>query len=106
MAAGLDSLGSVELHNTLEASLDLALPPTLVMDYPTAAAIAAYAAAKMPAGAMDADVSADDDVILSDEDVFEAAGLQLVPAAISTAGSSMPILAVSAFSTRYVHVLS
>jgi acyl carrier protein len=48
MAAGLDSLGSVELRNTLEASLALTLPPTLVMDYPTAAAIAAYAAAKMP----------------------------------------------------------
>jgi acyl carrier protein len=51
MAAGLDSLGSVELRNTLESSLALPLPPTLVMDYPTAAAIAAYAAAKLPATA-------------------------------------------------------
>lgn len=51
MAAGLDSLGSVELRNTLESSLALPLPPTLVMDYPTAAAIAAYAAAKMPSPA-------------------------------------------------------
>jgi acyl carrier protein len=30
MAAGLDSLGSVELRNTLEVTLALALPPTLV----------------------------------------------------------------------------
>jgi acyl carrier protein len=30
MAAGLDSLGSVELRNTLEGTLALALPPTLV----------------------------------------------------------------------------
>jgi acyl carrier protein len=51
MAAGLDSLGSVELRNTLESSLALPLPPTLVMDYPTAAAIEAYAAGKMPAAA-------------------------------------------------------
>jgi acyl carrier protein len=30
MAAGLDSLGAVELRNTLEASLQASLPPTLV----------------------------------------------------------------------------
>jgi acyl carrier protein len=30
MAAGLDSLGSVELRNTLESRLDMRLPPTLV----------------------------------------------------------------------------
>eukprot|EP00882_Tetradesmus_deserticola_P015622 GHRQ01016647.1.p1 GENE.GHRQ01016647.1~~GHRQ01016647.1.p1 ORF type:complete len:256 (+),score=113.32 GHRQ01016647.1:788-1555(+) len=48
MAAGLDSLGSVELRNTLEGRLALLLPPTLVFDFPTAAAIAEFAAARMP----------------------------------------------------------
>jgi hypothetical protein len=106
MAAGLDSLGSVELRNTLEASLALTLPPTLVMDYPTAAAIAAYAAAKMPAGTLGADFSCDDEKVLSsDEGVFDAAGLQMLPAALSTPGSSMPVLAVTAFSTRCVWLL-
>jgi acyl carrier protein len=66
MAAGLDSLGSVELRNTLESSLALSLPPTLVMDYPTAAAIAAYAAAKLPSSAGSAvgaaAAAADDDI--------------------------------------------
>lgn len=35
MAAGLDSLGAVELHNALEGRLRLSLPGTLVFDYPT-----------------------------------------------------------------------
>jgi len=35
MAAGLDSLGTMELRNTLEASLGTQLPGTMVFDYPT-----------------------------------------------------------------------
>eukprot|EP00883_Tetradesmus_obliquus_P011533 jgi/Sobl393_1/4315/SZX67650.1 len=49
MAAGLDSLGSVELRNSLEGALGTPLPPTLVFDFPTAAAIAEYAASRLPA---------------------------------------------------------
>jgi acyl carrier protein len=60
MSSGLDSLGAVELRNSLEGALGVQLPPTLTFDYPTAEAIARFIAsssqpssssqAKAPAG--------------------------------------------------------
>lgn len=41
-AAGLDSLGAVELRNSLEGSLHMQLPGTLVFDYPSTAALVDY----------------------------------------------------------------
>lgn len=69
MAAGLDSLGAVELRNALEARLALRLPATLVFDHPTAAAIAALAAAaSVPAAVIGgADDSSDYDDVSDDE---------------------------------------
>jgi acyl carrier protein len=42
MSAGLDSLGAVELKNSLEGSLGVSLPQTLVFDYPTKDALTRY----------------------------------------------------------------
>lgn len=42
MAAGLDSLGATELVQSLQSVFDLSLPATMVFDYPTVAAMAAF----------------------------------------------------------------
>jgi acyl transferase domain-containing protein/short-subunit dehydrogenase/acyl carrier protein len=47
---GFDSLTAVELRNLINARTGLALPATLVFDYPTVRAVAEHAAAVMVAG--------------------------------------------------------
>jgi acyl carrier protein len=51
MAAGLDSLGAVELRNSLEGRLGMELPSTLVFDYPTVSAISDFVETSMAASA-------------------------------------------------------
>jgi acyl carrier protein len=51
MAAGLDSLGAVELRNKLQEDLQVNLPNTLVFDYPTQQALTSYITTQMLASA-------------------------------------------------------
>lgn len=50
MAAGLDSLGATELVQGLQTAFDITLPATLVFDYPTVAAIAAWISQQLMCG--------------------------------------------------------
>jgi hypothetical protein len=60
MSAGLDSLGAVELRNSLEASLGLTLPGTLVFDYPTVDALSDYVLSiQVEAGALGPELQGD-----------------------------------------------
>lgn len=59
MEAGLDSLGAVELRNALGARLNVDLPATVTLDYPSIGALAGYIAAKAaPASVVIADEEA------------------------------------------------
>ena len=51
MSSGLDSLGAVELRNSLEGDMGVSLPSTLVFDYPSVSAIAGLIAQQLGAGA-------------------------------------------------------
>ena len=44
MDSGLDSLGAVELRNSLSAAFSLNLPATVVFDYPSIEALSKYVA--------------------------------------------------------------
>ena len=71
MAAGLDSLSSVELRNSLEGKLGAELPTTLVFDCPTMAALAGFLASKIQPGGAGAELAAAADSA-SDSDSYSS----------------------------------
>ena len=54
--AGLDSLGAVELRNTVTVKFAVDLPATVVFDYPSVAALAGFVAERLRLATADADL--------------------------------------------------
>jgi len=99
MAAGLDSLGTVELRNTLESKLGLQLPATLVFDYPTVNALADLLYPKLAVATAAAAVEQQLEVIHSHETAsLPATTLRLVPH--QGAGNGPALVAMTAMVIR------
>ncbi len=99
MAAGLDSLGTVELRNTLESKLGLQLPATLVFDYPTVNALADLLYPKLAVATAAAAVEQQLEVMHSHETAsLPATTLKLVPH--QGAGDSPALVAMTAMVIR------
>ena len=47
MSAGVDSLAAVELRNSMQSKFSLELPPTVIFDFPSIAALSAHVSARM-----------------------------------------------------------
>ncbi len=99
MAAGLDSLGTVELRNTLESKLGLQLPATLVFDYPTVNALADLLYPKLAVATAVAAVEQQLEVIHNHETAsLPATTLKLVPH--QGAGNGPALVAMTAMVIR------
>jgi NADPH:quinone reductase-like Zn-dependent oxidoreductase/3-oxoacyl-(acyl-carrier-protein) synthase/acyl carrier protein len=95
MAAGLDSLGAVELKNSLEGRMGLQLPGTLVFDYPTVSALTEHLHSQIPDDVAEEEI---EEIVTSSYYDSSASGPQKQLATLGNAATSM--LALLGLSAR------
>jgi len=106
MAAGLDSLGAVELKNALEGRMGLQLPGTLVFDYPTVSALSEHLHSQIPDDVAE-DEQRIENILTSSYNDSSAFGPQKQLATLGNAASStLALLGLSARSATPGAILS
>ena len=108
MAAGLDSLGAVELRNSLESRFGIALPGTLVFDYPTVAALSGYIASRLQPAVATAEAAGPLDLFSAGAGTVDSANLVAGPrplavAALATRSPKASLTTVDALCLALVH---
>ena len=99
MAGGLDSMGAVELRNSLQSQLGIELPSTLIFDYPTVTSLVDFLHPQLLSGISEFDATAAASSAVSDQLATRSISIakEGVPALLTQQHGSSPIPSIGVF---------